>query len=104
MIKGFLDPVTVEKINILSSGYQAELATQIPVENLPVMFGGKCECPGGCALSNAGPWQEEQYLEPIAVKPLPTATATTTAAAPEPEKTPETVPVTAPTAVAEPAV
>lgn len=78
MIKGYLDPVTVEKIHILSSNYQAELAAQIPVENLPVLFGGKCECEGGCAFSDAGPWKEEQWLEPVAVKPLPTAVAATT--------------------------
>lgn len=89
MIKGFLDPVTVEKINICGSGYQAELAQQIPAENLPVIFGGKCECSGGCAFSDAGPWKEEEYLQPAAVKPLPTATAPAPAAAPVEEKKPE---------------
>jgi hypothetical protein len=63
-IKGFLDPVTVEKIHILGSGYQSELLAQVPAENLPKIFGGKCECPGGCAMSDAGPWHDEQYAKP----------------------------------------
>ncbi|KAF8919537.1 CRAL-TRIO domain-containing protein [Mucidula mucida] len=31
---------------------------QIPKESLPKEFGGSCECPGGCSLSDAGPWNE----------------------------------------------
>jgi len=59
-VKPWLDPVTVAKINIVSSSStQAELLAQIPAENLPSMFpGGKCNCPGGCNLSDAGPWQD----------------------------------------------
>lgn len=64
MIKGFLDPVTVEKIHVLGSGYQKELLTQVPAENLPKIFGGKCECPGTCALSDAGPWTDPAYAKP----------------------------------------
>jgi len=55
VIKRFLDPVTVAKIHVLGSGYQKELLSQVPKENLPMDFGGTCECPGGCALSDAGP-------------------------------------------------
>ncbi|KAG0130814.1 CRAL-TRIO domain-containing protein [Tuber indicum] len=62
VIKAFLDPVTVGKIHILGSGYQPELLKQIPSENLPTQFGGTCSCSGGCELSDAGPWQEKQYL------------------------------------------
>ncbi|KAI5778679.1 putative phosphatidylinositol transporter [Geopyxis carbonaria] len=87
MVKSFLDPVTVEKIHLLGSGYQTELLAQIPAENLPVIFGGKCECEGGCELSDAGPWQEEEYLKP---QIQPTPTATTTAAPAEAEKAAET--------------
>lgn len=59
VIKRFLDPVTVAKIHVLGSGYQKELLGQVPAENLPTEFGGKCNCPGGCQLSDAGPceWQ-----------------------------------------------
>jgi hypothetical protein len=63
-IKGFLDPVTASKINILGSGYQKELLSQVPAENLPVEFGGKCTCPGGCELSDMGPWQEPEWTRP----------------------------------------
>jgi hypothetical protein len=56
VIKGFLDPVTVAKIDIVGSSYQDKLLAQIPAENLPKEFGGKCACEGGCSLSDAGPW------------------------------------------------
>ncbi|KAF7984377.1 hypothetical protein HWV62_10933 [Athelia sp. TMB] len=56
-IKPWLDEVTVSKIAILSSSqYKAALLQQIPIENLPKEFGGECSCPGGCSLSDAGPW------------------------------------------------
>ncbi|THH05806.1 hypothetical protein EW145_g4537 [Phellinidium pouzarii] len=59
VVKAWLDPVTVEKIKILSGDGKKELLTQIPAENLPVEFGGLCACPGGCAMSDAGPWNPE---------------------------------------------
>ncbi|RYP81766.1 hypothetical protein DL770_005823 [Monosporascus sp. CRB-9-2] len=62
--KSFLDPVTQEKIHVISGDGKAELLAQIPAENLPKEFGGTCECPGGCALSNAGPWQDPQWVRP----------------------------------------
>jgi len=61
-VKPWLDPVTVAKINIVSSSStQSELLAQIPAENLPAIFpGGTCKCPQGCTLSDAGPWQDEK--------------------------------------------
>ncbi len=59
MIKGWLDEVTVNKIDILNTTYRDKLLLQIPIENLPKEFGGTCECVGGCSLSNAGPWELE---------------------------------------------
>jgi hypothetical protein len=56
LVKGWLDPVTVAKIDILGSGYKDKLLAQIPAENLPKEFGGTCACTGGCSMSNAGPW------------------------------------------------
>jgi len=84
MVKAFLDPVTVDKIQVLGSGYQAQLLAQIPKENLPKIFGGDCDCEGGCLFSDAGPWQ------PTLPTPTPTATATATAPSPAPEPTPAT--------------
>ncbi|KAG8996503.1 cytosolic factor, phosphatidylinositol/phosphatidylcholine transfer protein [Tulasnella sp. 427] len=74
IIKPWLDEVTVAKIQIISSSGKDILLQQIPKENLPKEFGGDCECPGpgGCGLSNAGPWN--------------TVTATSTAPAPVPSQ------------------
>ncbi|KAF2096760.1 putative phosphatidylinositol transporter [Rhizodiscina lignyota] len=63
VVKRFLDPVTVAKIHVLGSGYEKELLTQVPKENLPKQFGGDCECDGGCMLSDAGPWQDPQWAK-----------------------------------------
>jgi len=86
-IKRWLDPVTVEKIHILGSGYQKELLNQIPAENLPKLFGGSCECAGGCSMSDEGPWQHAEYQAPAA--PTPTKTET----APAPQETTPPAPV-----------
>ncbi|KAL1961259.1 hypothetical protein VTO42DRAFT_3205 [Malbranchea cinnamomea] len=64
VIKGFLDPVTVNKIHVLGSGYESELLAQIPAENLPTQFGGTCECEGGCMFSDMGPWREPEWARP----------------------------------------
>lgn len=63
-VKGFLDPVTVQKIHVLGANYQSELLAQVPKENLPKQFGGECECEGGCMLSDMGPWQESEWMKP----------------------------------------
>ena len=61
VVKRFLDPVTVQKIHVLGSGYEKELLAQVSKENLPKMFGGSCECEGGCMFSDQGPWRDERY-------------------------------------------
>ena len=61
VVKGFLDPVTVNKIHVLGSGYQTELLKQIDPENLPEPLGGKCHCAKGCMLSDEGPWQDATW-------------------------------------------
>lgn len=78
-IKNFLDPVTVQKINILGAKFQSTLLDQIPAENLPKAFGGTCECEGACEMSDGGPWKEAEFTQ--GVTPLP-PTEKTTAAAP----------------------
>ncbi len=57
LVKGWLDEATVAKIHILGSDYKKHLLEQVPADSLPKFLGGACECPGGCSLSDAGPWQ-----------------------------------------------
>lgn len=64
VVKGFLDPVTVNKIHVLGGGYQKELLAQIPAENLPKNLGGTCACPGGCESSDEGPWKDPKFAKP----------------------------------------
>jgi len=64
VVKGFLDPVTVEKIHVLGTGYQKELLSQVPAESLPKVFGGSCDCAGGCQFSDQGPWTDPQWAKP----------------------------------------
>ena len=64
VVKGFLDPVTVQKIHVLGAGYEKELHAQIDPENLPKRFGGKCQCEGGCEFADQGPWKDPQYAKP----------------------------------------
>jgi len=60
VVKRWLAKETVAKINILGSDYQAALLDDIPAENLPTFFGGKCSCPEGCYFSGAGPWRKNR--------------------------------------------
>ncbi|KAI8633523.1 CRAL-TRIO domain-containing protein [Xylariaceae sp. FL1651] len=64
VVKGFLDPVTASKIQVMGGDYKKTLLQQIPPENLPATYGGKCQCEGGCELSDAGPWQEDEWKRP----------------------------------------
>lgn len=74
VIKPWLDPVTVAKIQILGYGYKDELLKQIAPQNLPKEFGGLCECPGGCSMSDCGPWNEPNALQEALQKIGATAT------------------------------
>jgi len=58
IVKGYLDPVTQEKIKVISGNGKKELLEQIDAENLPADIGGECKCPRSCSLSDAGPWQK----------------------------------------------
>ena len=66
VVKNWLDPVTTSKIQILGSNYVADLEKQVDLHNLPAFLGGKCSCPEGCALSDAGPWNTPSGREIIA--------------------------------------
>jgi len=61
LIKGILDPVTAEKIQILGKNYEKTLLNYVTPENLPKMFGGTCQCENGCSHSNVGPWNDPKY-------------------------------------------
>lgn len=60
LVKPMLDEVTVNKISILGSSYQAELLKFIDKENLPDFLGGSCHCEdlGGCLHVDKGPWSD----------------------------------------------
>jgi hypothetical protein len=58
VIKGWLDEATVKKIHILGSSYKEKLLELIDAENLPIKYGGKCNCDGGCGNSDVGPWND----------------------------------------------
>lgn len=52
IVKSWLNPTTVEKIKILSPADTSRvLLEHVAAENLPAMFGGGCNCEGGCVLS-----------------------------------------------------
>eukprot|EP00658_Telonema_sp_P-2_P014074 TRINITY_DN15338_c0_g1_i2.p1 TRINITY_DN15338_c0_g1~~TRINITY_DN15338_c0_g1_i2.p1 ORF type:complete len:434 (-),score=100.78 TRINITY_DN15338_c0_g1_i2:172-1473(-) len=52
VIRNFLDPVTRTKIQILGSDFLKEVTKLVPLESLPAMYGGSCDCPGGCMIRN----------------------------------------------------
>ncbi|KAJ1952873.1 hypothetical protein EC988_003320 [Linderina pennispora] len=54
VIKGWLDPRVISKIQILGKNYSSALLKQVPPQNLPAFLGGTCRCshmPGGCVPS-----------------------------------------------------
>ncbi len=58
VIKRFLDPSTIAKINIVGSNYKGILLSHIEKENLPRFLGGSCGCSQGCRHSDVGPWND----------------------------------------------
>ena len=62
MVKGFIDPKTQAKINLLKSSYKDDLLELVDEDKLPSFFGGKCTCDNfvyGCLGSDIGPWNPE---------------------------------------------
>ncbi|KAK2360578.1 Sec14p phosphatidylinositol transfer family protein [Trifolium repens] len=74
--KGFLDPRTTAKINVLGNKFQSRLLEIIDSCQLPDFLGGSCSCPndGGCLRSNKGPWNDPDILKLLnsreATKPM----------------------------------
>ena len=58
IVKNMLDEHTVSKIHILGSNYKEQLLKHVDAANLPKIYGGECECPGGCEKSDIGPWND----------------------------------------------
>ena len=58
LLTPLMDEVTYNKITILGSDYKKELLKFIDAENLPEIYGGKCNCINGCLNSDSGPWSD----------------------------------------------
>ena len=57
MVKGFVHENTRKKFHITHPSTQLEtLKELLPVEDIPKVYGGECECPEGCWFSDKGPW------------------------------------------------
>ncbi|KAF1806910.1 CRAL-TRIO domain-containing protein [Mucor lusitanicus] len=72
IVKAWLDPGTIAKIQILGSDYKEPLLKQIAPENLPAFLGGECTCEhmdGGCVpsqvLKNAKPLVANEKNEKV---------------------------------------
>ncbi|KAJ3270475.1 cytosolic factor, phosphatidylinositol/phosphatidylcholine transfer protein [Terramyces sp. JEL0728] len=56
ILKMVIDPRTMGKIEILGSNYKEVLLQHVDAHNLPVEYGGTCQCEGGCG--DIGPWND----------------------------------------------
>ncbi|XP_015575953.1 phosphatidylinositol/phosphatidylcholine transfer protein SFH9 [Ricinus communis] len=63
--KGFLDPKTTAKINVLGNKFQNKLLEIIDSSQLPEFLGGSCSClhEGGCLRSDKGPWNNPEIMK-----------------------------------------
>jgi len=59
LVRPWLDPFTSNSMVILGHNFYDVLAKEIPPENIPKEYGGKCDCPNGC-LPKAGPFAGRQ--------------------------------------------
>ncbi|KAG2205948.1 hypothetical protein INT47_005266 [Mucor saturninus] len=72
IVKAWLDPGTIAKIQIIGSDFKEPLLKQIAPENLPAFLGGECTCEhmdGGCVpsqvLKNAKPLEPQAHNENV---------------------------------------
>jgi hypothetical protein len=65
VVKGFLDPRTSSKIQVVGNKYQSKLLEIIDASELPEFLGGSCNCEdqGGCLRSEKGPWKDPNILK-----------------------------------------
>lgn len=67
-VKGFLDPRTASKIQVLGYKYQSEILEIIDSSQLPDFLGGTCSCEnGGCLMSGKGPWNDPKIMELVRI-------------------------------------
>ena len=62
LVKGFIDPKTQSKINLVKAPCKEALLELVDEDKLPSFFGGKYTCSGflyGCLGSDIGPWNPE---------------------------------------------
>ncbi|KAI3915601.1 hypothetical protein MKX01_015426 [Papaver californicum] len=66
-VRGFLDPRTTAKINVLGNKYQNKLLQLIDSSQLPDFLGGSCTCStlGGCLKSGKGPWNDPEVMKVV---------------------------------------
>ncbi|XP_072950845.1 phosphatidylinositol/phosphatidylcholine transfer protein SFH9-like [Typha angustifolia] len=64
-LRGFIDPRTSAKIQVLGDKYHSTLLELIDASQLPKFLGGSCSCPneGGCLRSSKGPWRDMQIVK-----------------------------------------
>ncbi len=56
---GFIDEKTKKKVKLCSEeDYKDTLKSLVDMDQLPIFFGGSCDCTGGCLNSNEGPWKK----------------------------------------------
>lgn len=68
-LKGFIDPRTSSKIEVLGSAYQQTLLEWIDMSQLPDFLGGSCTCENrGCLRSNKGPWNDPEIMKLVEVE------------------------------------
>ncbi|KAM3687015.1 hypothetical protein ACB094_10G044700 [Castanea mollissima] len=65
VIKTFLEPRTMSKIQVLGYDYGSKLREVIDPSSLPTFLGGNCTCSdyGGCLFSDKGPWNNPEIVE-----------------------------------------
>ncbi|EES06876.1 phosphatidylinositol/phosphatidylcholine transfer protein SFH3 isoform X2 [Sorghum bicolor] len=64
-VKSFLDPKTTAKIHVLGNKYQSKLLEVIDASELPEIFGGTCQCEGGCMKADKGPWKDPEIMKMV---------------------------------------
>ncbi|CAL4951649.1 unnamed protein product [Urochloa decumbens] len=64
-VKSFLDPKTTAKIHVLGNKYQSKLLEVIDASELPELFGGTCQCEGGCMKADKGPWKDPEITKMV---------------------------------------